>query len=224
MVFFTAAEARKDKWSVMADLIYLKLGGFDATTTLNRSLEPSLDLSGGLKGFTLSDDLGPSGEGGLKLDTNADMKAWVVTLYGGYSIVQTEKAKLDLVAGVRYLDLEMDVREKTSALLELDLIRQDIEKARQSVRETSISGEVWDGLVGVRGTAVLSKDWYLSYLADIGTGDSDVTWQLFVGANRKFPWGDLMLGYRYLKWELGDDKLVDHLEVNGPIVGAKVWF
>jgi hypothetical protein len=140
MVFFTAAEARKDKWSVMADLIYLKLGGFDATTTLNRSLEPSFDLSGGLNGFTLSDDLGPGGELGLKLDANA------------------------------------------------------------------------------------SKDWYLSYLADIGTGDSDVTWQLFVGANRKFPWGDLMLGYRYLKWELGDDKLVDHLEVNGPIVGAKVWF
>jgi hypothetical protein len=42
---------------------------------------------------------------------------------------------------------------------------------------------------------MLNEHWYLPYYADIGTGDSDLTWQLFGGIGYMFNWGDIKLGY-----------------------------
>ena len=41
----------------------------------------------------------------------------------------------------------------------------------------SDSGDVWDGIVGLRGNVKLDKYWYLPYYFDVGTGASDLTWQ-----------------------------------------------
>jgi len=89
---------------------------------------------------------------------------------------------------------------------------------------TSLSGSVWDGVVGIRGRANLQGNWYLPYYADIGTGQSDLTWQLLGGFGYKYNWGDMALAYRHLEWEFDTDVPLMDVNFSGPIVQAKWHF
>ena len=89
--------------------------------------------------------------------------------------------------------------------------------------EYSDSEHVLDGIVGLRGMTALSDKWYVNYHADIGTGDSDLTWQALVGLNYRFSNVDAAFGYRYLKWELNDDTF-DDLDISGPYAGVRFGF
>ncbi|MGB5571259.1 MAG: hypothetical protein WBM81_18360, partial [Sedimenticolaceae bacterium] len=61
------------------------------------------------------------------------------------------------------------------------------------------------------------------YHADIGAGDSDLTWQALAGLNYRFDKVDATFGYRYLKWELNDDTF-DDLDISGPYAGVRFGF
>ena len=37
------------------------------------------------------------------VETDIDMKTWITTFGGGYTVVETERVTLDLVGGARYL-------------------------------------------------------------------------------------------------------------------------
>ena len=52
--------------------------------------------------------------------------------------------------------------------------------------KVSESGHVWDGVVGLRGATDLNERWYITYYADVGTGDSDLTWQGLAAVNYRF--------------------------------------
>jgi len=71
---------------------------------------------------------------------------------------------------------------------------------------------------------MLNEHWYLPYYADIGTGDSDLTWQLFGGIGYMFNWGDIKLGYRYLKYDQDDDKLLQDFTFDGFLLGVGFRF
>ena len=43
-------------------------------------------------------------------------------------------------------------------------------------------GDVWDAVVGIRGQFELSGRWFMPFHLDVGTGDSDVTWQTTAGS------------------------------------------
>jgi len=90
--------------------------------------------------------------------------------------------------------------------------------------KVSNSGHVWDGIVGLRGRTALSDKWYLTYHADIGAGDSDLTWQALVGLNYRFSKVDAAFRYRYLKWEFDDNDTFDDLDLSGPYAGARFSF
>jgi hypothetical protein len=84
----------------------------------------------------------------------------------------------------------------------------------------STSGDIWDGIVGLKGSVNLSKRWFVPYYADIGTGDSDLTWQAMAGISyRAAHWADIALTYRHLEWDLGS-QLVDDLSFSGPMLGV----
>jgi hypothetical protein len=85
----------------------------------------------------------------------------------------------------------------------------------------SESGSVWDGIVGVTGNISLSKRWYIPYYLDVGTGESDFTWQAIGGIGfRAAKWMDLALVYRYLAWNFDPDMVIDDLDFSGPAFGA----
>ena len=91
-----------------------------------------------------------------------------------------------------------------------------------SVKESE-SASNWDGVVGIRGKTELSDRWYLTYYADVGAGESDLTWQAIAGINYRFEALDVVLGYQHLKWEF-DDQLLEDLEMYGPALGVKFFF
>ena len=144
-----------------------------------------------------------------QVDIGVDMKNWIVNLAGSYRVLQRDKFDLQLLAGARYFSLELDAALDTSLI----------------PGEKIVDGrdDVWDGIVGVRGLADLSDKWWLTYRFDIGTGGSDRTWNAVAQVGRRFDWGSLAVGYRYLHYDFDSDfNLMKDLDVYGPVVGA-VW-
>jgi len=173
MAFMGGFAARKGKWSLLADVMYL-------------NLEDDEDVAPGVK-------------------TSVEVKGWVVTPLIGYNFLETEKISLHGVAGARYLWLK--------AYLDLS-----------GYPAVSDKGHVWDAVVGVRGQVTLTKKWYLPFYGDVGTGDSDLTWQVLAGIGYKFKWFDVVAAYRYLDWDFDDNAAIDDLNFSGPIVGIKFVF
>jgi hypothetical protein len=148
----------------------------------------------------------PRGAVPAKIDVGVDGWAW--NLLAGYNLSDTESGRNDVVFGARYLDLE------TSLNLTAGLAGAG----------TSVSGSVWDGVVGFRGRANLQGNWYLPYYADIGTGNSDLTWQVMGGFGYKYGWGDMTFAYRHLEWKFDVDGPLKDLSFSGPIIQAKWGF
>jgi hypothetical protein len=147
----------------------------------------------------------------VKADMN--LKAWVVTPTVGYDLLDRGKFNLTLVGGLRYLWIDTTFKVKRSN--------------RYRYRENKVSGSQsnWDGIVGVRGQVLLTGKWYLPYYGDIGTGDSDLTWQVWGGVGYRFKHFDLVGGYRYMAWNFDDDDyIVDDLNMSGPFIGAVFTF
>lgn len=141
--------------------------------------------------------------------TNIELEAWIVTPMVTYRIMEEEQWTLDALAGARYLYIK--------APLEVDYVKLD-----------SPSNDVWDGIVGARGQYKIDEKWYMPFHFDVGTGDTDLTWQAFAGVGYKYESFDFVAGYRYLDWDFDDSDTgggtFNDLTVDGPIIGAKFYF
>ena len=179
--------ARKGKWSFAADIIYMDLES-DKNSTV------------------------PTGSGPLGVNTDLELRAWVITPTVGYTLVESDNVVLNIRGGARYLsldaDLEMNVNTPSAPLY----------------AKVSDSGNVWDAIIGVNGEIAFNKRWYAPYYLDIGTGDSDFTWQVAAGIGYKFDICEVILEYRYLSWDFDDSPALDNLNINGPMLGAKFVF
>ncbi len=189
--FMGGLSARKDKLSLLVDVIYMNLEDSSNSTLFQGDL------------FKLS-------------LTNVQLESWVVTPMVAYNVLETDRLKLDLLAGARYLYLkaEPDFQEQGPLM----------------TRHFSPSGstDFWDGIVGLIGNVKLNEKWYLPYQGDIGGGDTDLTWQVFGGVGYKFDNFDLVAGYRHLQWDFdSSDKggeLLNDLYISGPMVGLRYTF
>lgn len=85
--------------------------------------------------------------------------------------------------------------------------------------------DLWDGIVGMRGHFVVGdSNWTVPYYFDIGTGDSELTWNAMIGFAREFGWGDLIFVYRHLEYDQDSDSLLQSFSFSGPAVGARFRF
>ncbi|MEW6078272.1 MAG: hypothetical protein AB1724_10700 [Thermodesulfobacteriota bacterium] len=149
----------------------------------------------------------------LKAEVTVKEQAWVVTPVAGYSVVGTKGFSMEVLAGLRYLYMKPE--------LEFDITGPLNSRGRC----ISDSEDVWDGVAGIRGEVNLAEDWYLLYYADLGTGDSDLTWQALAGAGYRIgKSADVVAAYRYLEWQFEDDKVLDSLDISGPLVGVRFRF
>ena len=187
MAFMGAFAARKNDWSVLADLIYLDL---------NAS-----------KSADLSIPVGPI-QIPVTSGTNLDLKSLVLHFAGGYELHSESNFRVDLIGGVRYLDLDMDL------FLELESLGPG-----QS-RTVSESVTAWDGIIGLKGRSAIGEQWYFPYYLDIGAGQSDFTWQASAGAGFQAgnSW-DVTLLYRHLEWDLDSTRIIDDVNFSGPVLG-----
>lgn len=151
--------------------------------------------------------------GGGSIDTEVDLAldGWQVGLYGGYNLYDTPKASLDILEGLRYLSIDTDADLDIDTPLDLNLPGAKL----------SASTELWDGVVGVRGRANLNDNWFVPYYLDVGAGDSDLIWQAMAGVAYAAGWGDVVVVYRHLAWDEGDDGLLQELSFSGPALAFK---
>ena len=184
MTFMGGLEARRNKWSFIADAVYLGVGNDKDTTLPTKSGAP------------------------VNANVDLDLDTWILTGAVGYDVFQGEKGKLAVVGGVRYATMNVDVTVNAQGI----------------PIDRSNSENLLDGIVGVRGVINLNEDWYLPYYADIGAGDSDLTWQMLAGIGYRFGWGDIKLVYRYLGYNLEDDRLLSDLNIYGPALGVVFRF
>ena len=191
MTFMGAMEARNGKYSLFADIIYLNVGGSKSATVVG------------------------DGPFGLYQDRKAGigLKSWIVTLGGGYNVIDTQQHRLDIIAGARYFSLREDISLKLS-----------VGPVTLFDRSVSISDHVWDAIVGVKGNVNIDANWFIPYYFDIGAGGSDLTLQAMAGVGYRFEWGDLLLTYRYMHYDYKSDFINSDLDIDGPLLGAKFRF
>src|SRR5215475_9090098 len=194
---FLSGEARKGRWGLATDLVYCSFQK---------------------EGSNVSNISGPGGESEVPINsgTTTTLTGYMVSLTGNYSLAQWPAAKLDLLAGLRYTHIgtTLDWSFTTS----VDSLAARTGSVGQAV-------DLWDGIVGVRGTAALGGGkWFVPYYLDAGAGTSKFTWQGLLGVGYSFGWGDLLLVYRYLSFEQGDERPVQRFYLSGPALGATFRF
>ena len=206
-----SGSARKGRFSVSADLVYLSLTSKNDGRVV--SVEDNITAPGSPIQIPISATLN------LNTRTDLDGLVWMIT--GGYSIEQTETSSMDIFAGVRYFGVDTTASWDLSA---------DITTPGGTVllpAQGSIGSDVdlWDGVVGLRGQfQVGDGNWSLPYYIDVGAGDSDMTWNAMVGLSYEYGWGDLVIAYRHLDYDQGLGGLMQGFSFSGPAVGARFHF
>ncbi|PKH06136.1 hypothetical protein [Moritella sp. Urea-trap-13] len=139
------------------------------------------------------------------LNTSREMElgfeGWQSSYYGGYAVVGSDELTVDIIAGLRYFSMEFEV--------EVD--RNNIVKQR---KRTFYEG-LLDGVIGLKGQYNITNQWFIPYHADVGTGNSDLTYQLIGGVGYGGGWGDVELTYRHLAWHLKDNSILNTFSLSG---------
>ena len=115
-----------------------------------------------------------------------------------------------------------EMRKATSLASEAGEVHEPGARAGSIERST----DLLDAIIGVRGRFPLGTGgrWFVPYHLDIGTGSSDFTWQGLLGIGYAYKWGEVLLSYRYLQYEEGDDKFLQDLKLGGLGVGVNFRF
>ena len=194
--FLGTFEARKARWGAFTDVLYLDVGGSKSET---RSLT--------LGGVQL-----PVGAN-ANLDFN--MKGLVWTLAGEYRIVADSDVTMDLLAGARLLDIKQTLNYDITGNVGPIPIQG-------RTGNSEVDANLWDGIIGVKGRIALGAErkWFVPYYADVGTGDSEVTWQIMGGLGYSFSWGDIVGGWRYLDYQMKSGSKIEDVSFNGPMIGV----
>jgi hypothetical protein len=158
-------------------------------------------------------DLARPGTGPLAGTYSAGLKGSIVTLAGGRTFVRSESYYLDGLVGWRRFGMSLELAG--------DLTSGDAFDVATDI-------DFNDAFVAINGRYEFGDRgrWALFYYADVGTGESDMTWQAALGLGYGFSWGDLFVDYRHLDYDFGDISLLDDVAstFSGPSFGATFRF
>jgi len=159
---------------------------------------------------SLSVDGNLSGPFRTRYHTN--LEALVATVGATARVVDGPKLGVDLLVGTRILSLWLDTDFKGQGPL-------------GASRGFSDSATIVDGLVGVRAGVELGDGFSLIGYADIGAGNSDLTWQVLGAVEYSFSNSvSGAIGYRYLGYDFGGHAPLDDLALYGPVLGVTFRF
>jgi len=189
-------DVRKGRWGILTDLIYMDVGASESGTR---------DASIGRREIPVN----------ASADIDLDLESWVWTLAGYYRAVDQPGLTLDVLLGARYLDMEQKVEWDITGDVGPVAIPDRSGKVKESLSN-------WDALIGVRGRFAFGADyaWFVPYYLDVGAGDSDLTWQGFVGIGYAFRWGEVVAAWRYLYYDFPSSKAIDDMSFSGPLIGV----
>ena len=187
-------EARLGQWGVFVDYDYMDVSASKVNTR---------DFA--FRGHPV---------GSVTGDFNYDLKGNVLTLTGVYGISQAPQAQADLVFGARMLKLDQTLGWTFNGNLGAVPLQ-----TRTGSSDAGLTN--WDAIVGVKGRVNFGEGlkWFMPYYADIGAGQSQLTWQAMAGLGYSFGWGDIVAVWRYLDYDFKSDSTLQSLTMNGPAVG-----
>jgi len=203
--FLLQGEARKDRFFVFADAVYL---GLESDNDRVASVSPG-------PGDLIPVDVS------VNLATKTDVDGFTMTVAGGYNVHKDDRSSVDLFGGARYFGMDTKTSWNLSADIELP------GGGTVLSRQGSIEGDVtsWDVIIGIKGQQRLGNgNWSLPYYLDVGTGDSDLTWQAIAGVSYAYGWGDLIMSYRHFEYDGGPLGLMEGFSFSGPLFGAQFSF
>lgn len=187
---------QKGKWGAFTDLVYMDVSASKS----------------GARDFTLGGlELPASVSAGLDLDLTTTI--WTVA--GSYRLQATPGSNLDLLAGVRLFDTDSTLGWNFSG--DFGPIAPP-----PLTGEAGVSASNWDAIVGIKGNFGLGAEsaWSVPFYADVGTGDSDLTWQALLGLTYSFNWGDVGVAWRYMEYQLASGEKINDMNFNGPALGV----
>jgi hypothetical protein len=197
-----AGEARKGRWSIVTDLVYLDFAAEGGSVN-------AVDFGGSRVSTNLN------------TNTKSSLKGLQWTLAGGYTVMQTPSLTLDVLGGFRYLGLEARTDWQLAAAVTGPGAGQTFPASGSATRQV----DLWDAIVGIRGRVRLGESrWFMPFHLDAGAGSSSRTWQGQLGIAYAFKWGDAVLAYRHLAYDQDDNKLLQDFRFSGPALGASFRF
>jgi hypothetical protein len=196
-VFMGSFEARKGKLGVLTDYIYLD---FDSEAAGTRALT----ISGPLGVVSVPADVGA--------DVNLRLRGWAWSLLGTYAAIEKPQYEMQWLGGVRYLKIDTTVdwrfRGNIGSLPPFAV-----------TGASTVKSDVWDAIIGAKGRMKFGDgNWFAPYYIDVGTGQSDLTWQAMIGVGYSFSWGEILGAYRHLDYDFGSDNGMKDLSFSGPAI------
>jgi hypothetical protein len=201
-----AADARYDRFSILTDFMYMNLSGTAGQLrSVNFPRLQAIPISGGVRASE---------------SMNLNTSIW--TLAGGYTLLQGGWGNLDVIAGFRYL--ELNVRTNYSLGLTITGPRGN-GATFGGVGSVSGDGHIWNGIGGFRGRILIGNtSLFIPYYFDAGAGGSNLTWQIASGLGYHVGFADISLTYRYLNFQQSSSSTVQRLSINGPMLALNFTF
>jgi len=196
MAFMGSLEGKKGEWGFWTDVVYADFGASKSAVR---------DFSLGSAGLPV----------GVSADLGLNVKSWIWTTVGSYSLVAKPDYTSDVIAGARLLDMKQRLNWSFNG----DIAGLPL-PGRTGSAEDSISN--WDAVVGFKGRASFGADrkWFVPYYVDVGTGQSKFTWQAIAGLGYDFNWGSVLATWRYTSYELKSSSAIQSVYLSGPTIGV----
>ena len=197
-------EAHKGNWGVGLDLLNANLGGHPSKTstgTLPNGVRVNADLS-----------------------TKSNLKDTAITAAAMYTFVNKPSLYLDGLLGARYISTTVTVNANLNLTGTVD---GQYVGSKNIVRNPSMTTSTTDPIIGLKGRyRIADSAWYLPYYGDIGSGGgtTNLTWQAMLGVGKAYNWGDLMLGYRALYYDMKSAGSLQKVTFQGFNLGATFHF
>ena len=203
--------ARKGDFSITSDFVYLNMS--------SESDGRLVSVDGTITGASGGVNIPVSAE--LTANSETELKGFTWDLLFGYTFHRSGRSFIDAFAGARYFGVEL----ATNWSLTADITLPDDTVVLPAEGRISRDVDLWDAIVGVRGEVALGESrWALPYYADVGAGESELTWNLMAGVSYAYGWGDMLLFYRHLEYDQGDSGLLQGFSFSGPAFGARFRF
>jgi hypothetical protein len=181
-VFLGKAEVQHGRVGAFADLVYMKLS---ADRTTERRL------------------LG-------RIKTKADVSTTAATVAGYYRVVQTKDLDVDLVGGLRYVKVKLDL---------------DVQGGGPGLNAEASKSKT-EPVLGVRATQAIGPRSSITGYGDYGGfGDGITVWQLVGTYNYQWkPNVAVFGGYRHFAIEIDKPRVSSDVSFSGPVVGLTYRF
>ena len=197
MVFMGSLDMHNGQWGLWNDVMYMNIG----------------NSKSGTRDFSLINGIIPAS---ATADLSLDIKGTVWTIAGEYRLYNVDPAWTnDLLFGARMFNMTNTLGYSFSGT-----VGQHPLAGRSGTVE--VSDTLWDAIIGVKGRYAFgaNREWFVPYYLDVGTGQSQLTWQAAAGVGYRFGWGELSGMWRYLDYNMKSGTPMESMSFNGPLVAA----